>query len=82
MRCENCPAHWIESNESTYPPEDGCYYGEDQIRYFSTSDDYGCLKRLKTIERDMKYEKEKFSELCEFENECYTQLMLLQNLSN
>ena len=57
MRCESCPAKWVVSNESTYPPEEGCSYGEEQIMYFSTYDDYGCLKRLKTIERDMNIER-------------------------
>ena len=28
MRCKDCPAQWIEENESTYPAETGCCYGE------------------------------------------------------
>ena len=56
MKCNSCPAQWCESNESVYPPQYGCSYGEDYYdehsREFSDGEE-GCLKRLKTIERDM-----------------------------
>ena len=56
MRCNNCPAQWCEENESTYPAEYGCFYGEEYLRKnyrdFADGSD-GCLKRLKTIERDV-----------------------------
>ncbi len=70
MKCENCPMQWCESNESTYPAQYGCEYGEDyyyehSIEFKDGSD--GCLKRRKTIQRDMDINTyslpEKFTEI-------------------
>ena len=55
MRCKDCPAQWVEENESTYPAETGCCYGEkyedEHLRDFADGT-WGCLKHRKTIERD------------------------------
>lgn len=54
MKCVDCPMRWCESNESVYPPEYGCEYGEEytdeHLICFADGSD-GCLKRRKTIEK-------------------------------
>ena len=46
----------IESNESVYPPEFHCWYGDqyldEHLECFANSNE-GCRKHLTTIERDM-----------------------------
>lgn len=55
MRCKDCPMQWCEENESTYPAEYGCEYGEDyydahSVEFKDGSD--GCRKQYKTVLRD------------------------------
>ena len=55
MRCDECPMQWCESNESTYPAQYGCgygevYYDEHSIEFKDGSD--GCRKHYKTVLRD------------------------------
>lgn len=55
MRCDDCPMQWCESNESTYPAQYGCEYGEDYYEEHSIEfkdGSYGCRKRYKTVLRD------------------------------
>lgn len=56
MTCDKCPALIIESNESVYPPEFHCWYGDkyldEHLECFANGNE-GCRKHLKTIERDM-----------------------------
>lgn len=57
MRCKDCPAQIIEGgNESDPTTYYYCWYGEDYLDEhsfcFSDGED-GCLKRLKTIKKDM-----------------------------
>ena len=61
MKCKNCIAYKCESNEDTSPPYYYCWYGEkyeDEHGKEFADGSYGCLKRRKTIERDMEKEKE------------------------
>ena len=55
MKCQDCPMQWCVSNESTYPAEYGCEYGEDYYDEHSIEfkdGSYGCRKRYKTVLRD------------------------------
>lgn len=56
MTCDKCPALIIESNESVYPPEFHCWYGDkyldEHLECFANLNE-GCRKHLTTIERDM-----------------------------
>ena len=69
MRCDDCPAQWCESNESVSPAEYGCSYGEkyedEHGRQFADGS-YGCLKRLKTIEKDLEADQKAMAECKEF----------------
>lgn len=57
MRCENCPAQIVEGgNESDPTTYYSCWYGEnyeDKHGRDFADGTYGCLKRRKTIEKDM-----------------------------
>jgi len=62
MRCKDCPAQIVEGgNESDPTVYKSCWYGEkyeDEHGRDFTDGTCGCLKRRKTIERDMEKEKE------------------------
>jgi hypothetical protein len=56
MICKDCPMNHVVENESTYPAEESCWYGdkyfEEHSEYFTKYDEWGCRKHKKTIERD------------------------------
>lgn len=56
MTCDKCPTLIIESNESVYPTEFHCQYGDkyrdEHLEDFANLNE-GCRKHLTTIERDM-----------------------------
>lgn len=56
MLCKDCPMQVINGNESVYPSEETCWYGEkytdEHCVYFEKYDEWGCRKHKKTIERD------------------------------
>lgn len=67
MKCKNCPAQIVEEgNESDPTTYYWCYYGEDyqdNHSYCFRDGETGCLKRLKTIKRDLEdFEKSKITE--------------------
>ena len=56
MLCKDCPMQQINGNESVYPSEETCWYGdkyfEEHTEYFTKYKAWGCRKHKKTIMRD------------------------------
>jgi hypothetical protein len=51
LKCRDCPLMYIESNESTYPPEEHCSLGDDNVWWSDNMMEAYCHRSQKTVEK-------------------------------